>query len=357
MLPDVQQQGAGFGVPFAWDIPMFEGYAWEAFENRSRSPGLGHFFGTNTPSVHAALARDRPDAVIVTGWQSWSLLQGLRACVRLGIPVIIRAESNALRQRPFWIKAAHRILLSRFDAFLAIGKANRDFYLGNGVAPSAIYPCRYFVDNERIRAQYDACSGSRADLRARWGIPQIGVCFLFAGKLQEKKRVLDLLNALRSARNGQPEIHLLVAGNGELMGQSLQLVESAKLPVGFAGFLNQSEMPKAYAAADCLVLPSDFGETWGLVVNEAMVCGLPAIVSDRVGCGPDLVLDGVTGAIFPFGNVNELARRMIEFAADPASRKAMGERARSHIAEYTVERAVEGTIQAFHAVVSRHRGD
>ena len=82
MLPDRQQQGAGFGVSFDWDIPMFEGYAFEALENQARSPGLARFFGTNTPGIYAHLARSRPDAVIITGWQSWSLLQGLWACMR-----------------------------------------------------------------------------------------------------------------------------------------------------------------------------------------------------------------------------------------------------------------------------------
>ena len=125
------------------------------------------------------------------------------------------------------------------------------------------------------------------------------------------------------------------------------------MPVSIDGFLNQTEMPNAYAAADCLVLPSDFGETWGLVVNEAMVCGLPAIVSDRVGCGPDLVQDGVTGAIFPFGDVNELARRMIEMAADREKRESMGEQAVIRVREYTVERAAEGTMAAFNFVTSK----
>lgn len=352
MLPDPQQQGAGFGVPFEWDIPMFDGYTWQVLENKARTLSLTRFFGTNTPGICAELARSRPDAVIITGWQSWSLLQGLWACIRLGIPIIIRAESNALRERAWWIKLAHRVLLSRFKAFLAIGAANQTFYLGNGVNPRAIFACRYFVDNARIRAQYDACIGSREDLRAAWGIPPDKVCFLFAGKLQQKKRVLDLLNALRLACDTQLHIHLLVVGTGDLMEQSVHLVEAAKLPVSFAGFLNQSDMPKAYAAADCLVLPSDFGETWGLVVNEAMVCGLPAIVSDRVGCGPDLVLDGVTGTIFPFGDVSELAHRMVEIAADHAGRKAMGARAREHVSEYTVEKAVEGTIEAFNSVTA-----
>ncbi len=356
MLPDRQQQGTGFGVSFEWDIPMFEGYAFEVLENKARLPGLGRFFGTNTAGVYAQLARSRPDAVIITGWQSWSLLQGLWACMRLGIPTIIRAESNALHKRAWWIRAAHRMLLSRFDAFLAIGAANQTFYLGNGVDPAAIFPCRYFVDNARIRAQYDACIGSREVLRAAWGVPPGKVCFLFAGKLQQKKRILDLLNALRLACDAQPHIHLLVAGTGDLMEQSVQLVEAAELPVSFAGFLNQSEMPKAYAAADCLVLPSDFGETWGLVVNEAMVCGLPAIVSDRVGCGPDLVLAGVTGAIFPFGNVGELARRLVEIAVDHEGRKAMGEQAQKQVNEYTVEKAVEGTIEAFEFVTAKPAG-
>lgn len=350
MLPDQQQQGTGFGVPFEWDIPMFEGYVWEVLENKARVPSLGQFIGTNTPGIYAELARSKPDAVIITGWQSWSLLQGLWACMRLGIPAIIRAESNALRNRAWWIKLAHRVLLSRFKAFLAIGAANQAFYLGNGVDPRAIFACRYFVDNARIRTQYDACIGSREELRAAWGIPSDKVCFLFAGKLQKKKRIMDLLNALRRACDAPPHIHLLVVGTGDQMEQSVQIAEAAKLPVSFAGFLNQSEMPKAYAAADCMVLPSDFGETWGLVVNEAMVCGLPAIVSDRVGCGPDLVLDGVTGAIFPFGDVDELARRMVEIAADQERRKAMGERAQKRINEYTVEKAVEGTIEAFNFV-------
>lgn len=350
MLPDRQQQGVGFGVPFQWDIPMFDGYTWEALENMSRSPTLGSFFGASTPGIRAALKEERPDVVIVTGWHSWSLLQGLWACIRLGIPVIVRAESNALRQRPWWIKAMHKLLLSQFDAFLAIGKANRDLYLANGIDAPKIFACRYFVDNDRIRLQCESYAKSRLELRAAWSIPPDCICFLFVGKLQAKKRILDLLRALDLARRTRKTIHLLVAGAGEQMEEATGIVESQGLPVSFAGFLNQSELPKVYSVADCLVLPSDYGETWGLVVNEAMACGLPAIVSDRVGCGPDLVLDGVTGAIFPFGNVSELARRMVELAADPASRKAMGERARSHIENYTVARAVEGTIEAIETV-------
>jgi glycosyltransferase involved in cell wall biosynthesis len=134
------------------------------------------------------------------------------------------------------------------------------------------------------------------------------------------------------------------------------LAQQERLPLSFIGFLNQSEIVRAYVAADCLVLPSDAGETWGLVVNEAMACGLPAIVSDQVGCGPDLIHEGETGATFPMGDVTALAKRMVEFAADPDALVAMGQRAqRLVLSDYSVERAVEGTLDAILGMVGRER--
>jgi glycosyltransferase involved in cell wall biosynthesis len=92
-----------------------------------------------------------------------------------------------------------------------------------------------------------------------------------------------------------------------------------------------------------------------LVVNEAMVCGLPAIVSDRVGCAADLVRDGITGGVFPCGDDNALASKLAEFAADPDNVVRMGERARELIKEYSVDQAVTGTLRAIEFVVSDRR--
>jgi glycosyltransferase involved in cell wall biosynthesis len=346
MLPDQQQQGVGFGVNFSWDIPLFEGYDWKVLENKARAPGLGHFWGTSTPGIYTTLRTDRPDALIITGWQSRCLLQALLACMRLRIPVIIRAESNALRVRRWWVRMIHRALLSRFDAYLCIGQANRDFYLGYGVPAEKIHPTHYFVDNQRIEAQAGEIAPRREALREEWGIAAHKTCFLFAGKLQEKKRIFDLLNALKAALANHADLHLLVAGSGEQLAQAQAMVQAEQLPVTFAGFLNQREITRAYVASDCLVLPSDYGETWGLVVNEAMVCGLPAIVSDRVGCGPDLVSEGRTGLIFPYADVKALAQCLCRMATEPAQRQAMGAQARAHVAGYSVENAVAGTLAA-----------
>ena len=152
----------------------------------------------------------------------------------------------------------------------------------------------------------------------------------------------------------ESHIASLTIGTGELMRQAKALAKRDRLPVTFGGFLNQTEMPQAYAASDCLVLPSDAGETWGLVVNEAMACGMPAIVSDQVGCGPDLVLEGRTGAVFPLGDMDALAQKIADFASDPDRLKVMGKEAqRSVMTYYSVDRAVEGTLAATQAAVQR----
>jgi glycosyltransferase involved in cell wall biosynthesis len=353
MLPNEEQQGVGFGVSFAWDIPLLKGYDWELVANKRKTPALGGFFSSSTPAIQSAFSDARPDVVIITGWNALPLVQALWASVRLGIPRIIRGESNALRQRSCRVKMAHRMLLAQYDAALSIGKANKDFYLQYGVAPESIFETHYFVDNRRFDEQFRSLSGERAALRAGWGVPEGHTCFLYAGKLEPKKRIMDLLRALELALGREPALHLLVAGAGELMDEARAFAESKRLPVTFAGFLNQTEITRAYAAADCLVLPSDFGETWGLVVNEAMVCGLPAIVSDRVGCGPDLVEEAVTGSIFPFGNFEALADRLCLMAADKAGLVSMGARARERVKDYSVERAVSGTLSAVEYVLSR----
>jgi glycosyltransferase involved in cell wall biosynthesis len=355
LMPDREHQGVGFDVPFAWDIPLLEGYGWELLPNERKSPSLRGFFASSTPAIYSVLKSARPDVVIITGWQSLPLLQALWASRRLEIPLIVRGESNALRRRPWPVRLWHRALLSRFNAFLAIGKANREFYLGYGVRAERIFQSNYFVDNRRFEGQFERDCGEREALRNEWKIPEGHTCFLYAGKLEAKKRIMDLLRAFDAARSTSPNIHLLVAGTGELMEGARAFAKSVDLPVTFAGFLNQTEITRAYAAADCLVLPSDYGETWGLVVNEAMVCGLPAIVSDRVGCATDLVHDGITGGVFPCGDDNALASKLAEFAADPNKVVRMGERARELIKEYSVDQAVTGTLRAIEFVVSDRR--
>lgn len=349
-LPDPASQGVGFGTPFQWDLPLLEGYRATELQRPNGRPRLSGFFGIRLRGIGRWLRARSLDALVVTGWNSWALVQATFAARRLGIPVLVRGDSNDLRPRAALVRRLHRAFLRLFDAFLVVGKANRRFYRASGVPETNLFACPHFVDNERLVAQSAAAAPRRSELRAEWGVPDAAVCALFAGKLVEAKNLTEALAALKLASAAAPQLHLLVVGEGPLAGELRSLVARERLPATFAGFLNQTEIPAAYAAADFLVLPSR-SETWGLVVNEAMACGLPAAVSDRVGCAEDLVEPGVTGYVYPSGDAEALARGFVALACDPAARRRQGETARRRVlSEYTVGRAVEGTLTALRAV-------
>ena len=331
---------------------MYDGYDWQVLDNKKEDPSVDSFFASSVRNLTHVLKRDGPDVLVLTGWQGFPLLQALWSGTRLGIPRVFRGESSGLKPRTLAAKAAHHFLLSRYDAFLVIGEANYKFYAGYGVPDKKLFSCPYFVENRRLYEQAGSHRSERQGLREAWKIPQGSVCYLFVGKLTHKKRVLDQLAALKLSHSQNANLHLLVVGTGEFMSRARQFVAEHNLPVTFAGFLNQTEITSAYVAADCLILSSDYDETWGLVVNEAMVCGLPAIVSDRVGCGPDLVKCGETGEKFAFGSIQALSRAMLSMASDSARLTAMGERARERVLRhYSVEVAVKGTIQAIESVL------
>jgi glycosyltransferase involved in cell wall biosynthesis len=178
------------------------------------------------------------------------------------------------------------------------------------------------------------------EFRRKWNIGDDAVCVLFCGKFMKKKRPLDLVEAARSLiSDGRlRNIHLLFVGSGELESELRQachvvydaetraeldsavpisaLSLAARPPASFAGFLNQTEISGAYVAADFLVLPSDHGETWGLVVNEALASGLPCLVSDACGCAEDLAGDEFS---FPMGNLDALADKLLRLYSLPPS--------------------------------------
>jgi glycosyltransferase involved in cell wall biosynthesis len=347
LLPNPRQQGVDFGVEFEWDVPLLDGYQYKVLSNVAAAPSLSTFAGCDTPAIGDAV--DPCDAFIVNGWGTKSALQALWACRTRRVPCIVRGESNAFRPRAWPRRMAHRLLLRQYAACLSIGKANTAFYRGNGVPESKLFSGPYCVDNGWFADRAAALESDRNALRDRLRVPRSSYLLLFCAKFVEKKRPFDLLEALASAVQEPPRgrpLHLLMVGDGELRQRCEAIARERALPVSFSGFLNQQEIVAAYVAADCLVLPSDAGETWGLVVNEAMACGRPAIVSDRVGCHPDLVEPGVTGAVFPCGSVPAFAAALRECASDPEKSLAMGRNARGRVAQYSVQKLVAGTLAA-----------
>ena len=350
-VPDDMRQGAGFGVAFQWDVPLLGGYRHVVLQNRARNPSVTRFSGCDTPELYRRFRRDRPDAVLVNGWVVKTCLQALWAARRLGIPCLVRGEANRLRPRAAWKNVLHRLLLRQYRGYLAIGSANREFYRFHGGPEDRIFFAPYAVDNDQFAAAAAARAGRRAALRQAFGLPERAVVFLFCGKLEAKKRPQDLLAALGQV---PPELRaragVLVAGDGPLRRDLASRGTAGAGAVVFTGFINQSRLPDAYAATDVLVLPSDAGETWGLVVNEAMASGRPALVSRAAGCCADLIVEDETGHAFPCGDVAALARRMTDYLRAPERAERQGAAAARHIARYGIPAAAEGIIAAVSAV-------
>lgn len=309
--PTAEQQGAGFGRAFDWDVPLTEGY--RCLVLRPSRPGESvhsdRFWGLDVPEIGSAIMESRPDVALIPGWHSVTLIRALWACRRQGIAALYRGDTNlgaaptGWRRGPWKLRT--RALLRLFDGYLSVGQRAREYLRRFGVSDSRIWHAPHCVDTEffaRATARHRTPE-ARAAARAAWGLAPEAFVILFVGKLEPKKRPVDLI---RAAARSTPGVRLLIVGAGELERGCRAEADSLGIEVVFAGFLNQAALGRAYAAADCLALPSDGTETWGLVVNEALSSGLPCVVSDRVGCVPDLITPGETGEVFPAGDVPAL---------------------------------------------------
>lgn len=340
------QQGVGFGQAFQWDVPLRQGYP-------SRVLGVAAR-GKAVPQLVARLRRairdTRPDAVLITGWNELGLIVAYPLLRLLRVPVILRGESNALRSRSVFIQLFHRFLLSCVSAVVVIGNANRRFYLNNGFSVQRLFPGAYFVESGRMVEMAKAYAGDRGKLRQENGYGDEDFVFVFVGKHVAFKRPMLLVEAAAQVRQRGWPVKLLFAGSGELTDSLQQRAAELNVPAYFTGFLNQTEMWRAYVPADAFVLPSTNRETWGLVTNEAMLFGLPVIVSDQVGCGPDLVREGETGYVFSDG-ADGLAETMERLLRNRGRASEMGEIGRRLVLEhYSMPVATEGLKAALRSV-------
>ena len=350
-----EQAGAGFGVEFDWDVPLLAGYPYTFLKNIADSPGHGRFGGFDTPEIKEIIRRHEYDAMLVNGWHYKSAWQAIWACWKSKVKVMVRGDSHLHTPRGIATRAVksltYRHFIPRFDACLAAGQWSREYFLHYGARPESIFLVPHAIDSKRFQIEAECLEPRRSELRKEKDLDDNAVVFMFSGKFIPKKRPMDFVCAIEQSVRRNARIQGLMVGDGPLRAGCENFVRERKVPIRLTGFLNQSQITKAYVVSDALVLPSDGGETWGLVVNEAMACARPCIVSDRVGCGPDLVIPGETGSIFPLGDVEALANSMLELAGDPGRMISMGICARSRLMNYSVETAVDGIIKSLTATM------
>lgn len=346
----------GFGRSVKWDTPLLEGYEFEFLASRTAVIDQSGFRKYDCPAILERLTcRDYDVVLALTGYAhryGWQVRAAARNAV---LPFLVRPEASPHTSPPSRFRHLVRNTVARAyyrgcAAVLTIGKRAETFLRRLGVPEHRLFASPYAVDNKYFQSRARELMPQREAIRQVLGISNARLVLVFVGKLQHKKQPLFLAEALR--RLGAKGMALIVVGDGELrepLRAALRYVPD--LQVHFAGFQNQSEIPRYYSAADCLVLPSTYGETWGLVVNEAMNFGCVPLVSDLVGCADDLVLPD-RGFIFSHGAPSTLTEVLSRLLMQPELLETSRRRALCTISTYSIESAVDGIVRALRAVTS-----
>jgi glycosyltransferase involved in cell wall biosynthesis len=352
--PTPEQRGVEFGRGVEWGIPLREGYPNEVVRPAQPGDDVGaaRFFGLDVPGLARAIVRHEPDVVLLPGWHSVTQLRVMAACRLRKIPLLYRGDSN-LGSSPGGLRgigwrARTRLLLQQYAAYLSVGARARAYLTALGASGRPILDSPHCVDNARFAAEAAPLgdAAARRAYRQAHGLREDAFVVLFVGKLAQRKAPLLLVRALA----GLPGAQLWVIGAGELEASCRDEARRRGVDAVFAGFFDQRALGPAYAAADCLCLPSAERETWGLVVNEAMACGRPCVVSDAVGCAPDLIEPTRTGETFPVGDEAALCAALERVRAY-ATRAAPACRAKVDRCSFAA--AARGLEEACHAVTGR----
>jgi len=348
----------GFGREVHWDVPLLDGYRHTFLKNVSRTPGANSFGGIHCPELVPSVARWGPDAVLVVGWSYRSHLAAMRA-FKGRVPVLFRGDSTLVDERMGLRRAARTAFLrwvyTHVDLAFYVGKHNHAYFLRHGLAEERLRWAPHAVDNDRFSGPEVVWASEAARLRARMEIPPAAKVVVFTGKLEAKKAPDLLLRAARSMDERQ-DVHLVFAGSGPMEAE-LRAAAGGDARVHFLGFQNQSSMPAIHRVGDVMVLPSRGpGETWGLCVNEALACGVPVVVSDRVGCAPDLVEGGENGQVFASGDVEALRAALNGILTDPERLKRASAAARARVAPWSIAAAAERIEQGARFAVSSGSG-
>ena len=340
-------QDREFGQKIIWDTPLLEGYASRILHNENGTPFAG-FRSLRGRGVFELLRTEKPAAVLISQFLYAFDLAAYLGCRRLGIPIWIRHETqDEAFARPAWkaflrgffYRAAYAGLTHAF----AVGELNREHLLRHGVPPQRISLARYctpFPAGTDVATQEEW----RQQIRARLAVGPEERLVLFSGKLIDKKNPGLILEALRRLSPlERTRFQIIFVGSGPLEASLRAAAAEFISRVHFAGFINQSEIAHFYAAADLLILPSrQAGETWGLVVNEALQAGCGVIMTRAVGSYREFG-DWERVRVIPEGDAGRCAEAMSELANYPRSFDWCADAMKTYSVEAAAE-AIAGQI-------------
>lgn len=337
-----------FQQHFQWDRPLVYDDDPVTFLSRCEEGGAQDFSQVSAHGLGPVLDRLTPAAVLLTGYSPNFHRQAFLAAQLRRIPILFRAETTDHTNPPSWLRDQLRAwFYARCRFLLPIGTRSFDHYRRLNCPQERLIQSPYCVDESTFRCTEADREEHNRQVRQELDIAADRTVVLFSGKLSTRKGPQVLVEALGALPDQlRRQVLLLLLGQGALKGELQTQARDKDVDLRLVGFQNQSRLSRYYNTANVFCLPSLTGETWGLVVNEAMLHGLPCVVSDAVGCAPDLVLPGQTGAIAQAGDVTALATALQE-CIRLAGRPETANLCRTTVARFSTDAAAAGIATAF----------
>ena len=303
---------------------------------RSWRRRFGRYNALLNRGVGRALAEAAPDVILCGGYNyvaSWQALFWARA---YNVPFFLWSESNVqdLRRGHVVVELLKTKFLRRCSGFVVPGQSALEYLRIQKVEERTVFVAPNAVDNDFFAAAAKAARRDAVRWRRELDLPER--YFLFVGRVVREKGVFELLSAYAKLEESmRQQVGLVLVGDGACRPQlELQAASISPGVVRFAGFAQQGQLATHYALAEMLILPT-YTDTWGLVVNEAMACGLPVIVSKVAGCAADLVKENWNGLLVEPRDVSSLTSAMRSLADRPDLRATMGANSMQHISRYS----------------------
>jgi glycosyltransferase involved in cell wall biosynthesis len=346
-----------FGRSVKWDIPLLDGYSWTHVPNRGS--GSESFFGFYNPGLWKLIREGSFDAVICfTGyirasfWVSYFASKLSEAAFLFGTDTSSLSPRDSRKWKLALKRLAWPLLFRLASQVLTASSAGKQMMRSFGIPEDRISMTLDTVDNEWWMKESNRAD--RAHVRAAWSVAPAERVILFCGKLQPWKRPLDVLRAFAVA--AIPHSTLVFAGDGDLRAR----IEAEASALGVServhmlGFVNQSQLPGVYRASDIVVVASEY-EPFGLVVNEAMLCGCVVVASDKVGAVGDLVVEGRTGFVYPCGDTEALVSTIRQIFAEDSALSVIADRARDQVRSWSPQASVAALVEGIARATHRSR--
>jgi glycosyltransferase involved in cell wall biosynthesis len=296
--------------------------------------------------IDSALRLASPDAIICGGYNYLTSWEALRWGRRKRVPFLLWVESTVhdFRGGSIFLESLKRRFLEQCDGFVVAGKSSFQYLKSYGVREDTIFTAPNAVETDFFIQSAQVARSNAVVNRHNFNLPDR--YFLFVGRLVKEKGIFDLLDAYAMlAPELREQISLVFAGDGIARKELEKQAAAINLgSVQIAGFLQREALAVFYALAESFVFPTH-SDPWGLVVNEAMACGLPVICSSAAGCAADLV-DRRNGRVVRAGAVGELASALNELASDSQLRSCMGRASTEKIQSYSPELCAAGMATA-----------